>query len=474
MFLVLSGTASGLSEDEMTGAEVEYAVFGVGDVVDPTTMLDPGMRPFTARASSDLHVVELSQDDFRRLQRLPPAPVGQCPQEPGAHPGPSTGHRQHHVPATRRANSGAILMSITQHHPGGVSPSSFPVSPPRGRWTTWTCWETWTRPCRPRRKRLRRRPTSPSWPRPRANGELVVRLRGYHMLQGPMEPSVSRVDYDVSADGKNDYGEVRASFGTSYENDMVRMAASGWLEQGNQDDTYSSNVGIWQDTDRRRNFLEINELYMTLLGGGVDLTLGKRVIRNGLSPAYSPGDRISSVDLNDPLDPRRLGTWQARAGGRGHGRVLDGGRAARVPAPQDPQPRVALGSPTRAPPWTIRPCTRPPTAASATSTRPCLRNLYFFESLIYGGSGVVDWVREHHLRPLRRDPGAESAGHRGIRQARRHEPGGHRGLRPGAYQRGRFRPPGLGLSRPGPLSRAARGPGRERARRASGGSSIPR
>lgn len=78
MFLVLSGTASGLSEDEMTGAEVEYAVFGVGDVVDPTTMLDPGMRPFTARASSDLHVVELSQDDFRRLQRLHPRLSGKA------------------------------------------------------------------------------------------------------------------------------------------------------------------------------------------------------------------------------------------------------------------------------------------------------------------------------------------------------------------------------------------------------------
>ncbi len=72
MFLVLDGTVNGLSVDEATGKEVEYAVFGVGDVVDPTTMLDPGMRPFTARAASDIHLVELSQDDFRRLQRLHP------------------------------------------------------------------------------------------------------------------------------------------------------------------------------------------------------------------------------------------------------------------------------------------------------------------------------------------------------------------------------------------------------------------
>lgn len=78
MFLLLNGTAKGLSVDEMTGKEVDYAVFGVGDVVDPTTMLDPGMRPFTARADSDLHVVELSQDDFHRLQRIHPRLAGKA------------------------------------------------------------------------------------------------------------------------------------------------------------------------------------------------------------------------------------------------------------------------------------------------------------------------------------------------------------------------------------------------------------
>lgn len=72
MYLVLKGTVSGLSVDEQTGQEVPYFVFGIGDVCDPTTMLDPGPRSFTARADSETHLVEFSKDDFRRLQWLHP------------------------------------------------------------------------------------------------------------------------------------------------------------------------------------------------------------------------------------------------------------------------------------------------------------------------------------------------------------------------------------------------------------------
>ncbi|BBD07288.1 MMPL family transporter [Desulfovibrio ferrophilus] len=72
MFLVLQGTVSGLTVDDETGEEVSYFVFGVGDVCDPTTMLDPGPRSFTARAGSETHLVEFSKDDFKRLQWLHP------------------------------------------------------------------------------------------------------------------------------------------------------------------------------------------------------------------------------------------------------------------------------------------------------------------------------------------------------------------------------------------------------------------
>lgn len=72
MFLVLKGTVKGLSVDDATGEEVGYAVFGVGDVCDPTSMLDPGPRSFTARADSETHLVEFSRDDFARIGWLHP------------------------------------------------------------------------------------------------------------------------------------------------------------------------------------------------------------------------------------------------------------------------------------------------------------------------------------------------------------------------------------------------------------------
>lgn len=72
MFLVLKGTMRGLSIDDDTGEEVPYFVFGVGDVIDPTTMLDPGTRSFTARGSEDVHLVEFSAEDFTRLEWLHP------------------------------------------------------------------------------------------------------------------------------------------------------------------------------------------------------------------------------------------------------------------------------------------------------------------------------------------------------------------------------------------------------------------
>lgn len=226
------------------------------------------------------------------------------------------------------------------------------------------------------------------------NGEFVVRLRGYHTLQGADSPKVTAdQNYDIPQDSKDDYGEIRASFGSSYENEHVRMAASGWLEHGTQDDTYSSNVGFWQDDDRRRNILEINEAYVTVLGDRADLTLGKRLIRNTLAPAFSPTDRYSSIDLNDPLDPRRLGTWQAAL----EGDAIDVSWTAAVlpvfQAPRTPSPESR---------WIANSNTDADLSAhfgtaygTASSFYSAVREeLFFFESLLYGGSGFTNWLDE--------------------------------------------------------------------------------
>ncbi len=72
MYIILSGEVRAFSIQEDTGREVPYALFGVGDVFGQTAMLDPGPRSYSARAFSDLHLVEISHADFQRLHRLYP------------------------------------------------------------------------------------------------------------------------------------------------------------------------------------------------------------------------------------------------------------------------------------------------------------------------------------------------------------------------------------------------------------------
>lgn len=72
MYIILDGEVRAFSIQEDTGREVPYALFGVGDVFGQTAMLDPGPRSYSARAFSDLHLVEISHADFLRLHRLYP------------------------------------------------------------------------------------------------------------------------------------------------------------------------------------------------------------------------------------------------------------------------------------------------------------------------------------------------------------------------------------------------------------------
>ena len=136
------------------------------------------------------------------------------------------------------------------------------------------------------------------------NLDLTVRLRGAHFTQ-------STGDDLLPKDTQNSHGEFRLSYATSATVERVRLATSGWLEIGNQQDTYAGVSRFFQDDNRRRNAWEINELYAVVDLDAAELTLGRKVFQNGISTLVSPANRYSPVDFNDPLDPRRLGVWQA-------------------------------------------------------------------------------------------------------------------------------------------------------------------
>ncbi len=138
----------------------------------------------------------------------------------------------------------------------------------------------------------------------RDNLDLSIRLRGTHFIQSAKETP-------LPMDKESAHGEVKLDYATAATWARLRLATSGWLETGTQDDTYAGITEFMQDNDRRRNAWEINEIYGTIDMGAADLTLGRKVLLNGISTLASPANRYSGLDLNDPLDPRRLGVWQA-------------------------------------------------------------------------------------------------------------------------------------------------------------------
>lgn len=135
-------------------------------------------------------------------------------------------------------------------------------------------------------------------------GEL--RLRGYGFFRDAPNPS-------PFVDGSNAVAEVLLKGSTWVQRDYWSVHASGWFEAGTQDDTYTwDGIGFLpRDTSRERNHLELNEMYLVLSGENKDLTLGRKVFRPGISTIYSPAFRYRFLDLNDPLDWKDLGAWQA-------------------------------------------------------------------------------------------------------------------------------------------------------------------
>jgi sulfur carrier protein ThiS len=130
------------------------------------------------------------------------------------------------------------------------------------------------------------------------------RLRAMYFFRNPEE----RDDADMN----NVMGEALLKFSDWVGGEKWRVDVSGWGEAGTQKDTYAGVFYSMQDDDRRRKYIEVNEIYFTLNQADYNVTLGRKIFANGLSTIYSPSDRLRPRDGNDPLDQKELGIWQAR------------------------------------------------------------------------------------------------------------------------------------------------------------------
>jgi len=105
-------------------------------------------------------------------------------------------------------------------------------------------------------------------------------------------------------------GKMHANWSSWTGNDWWRFHAAGWFEAGTQEDSYSGVTQFMTDRDNRKRYAELNESFLNLSAGAAEFTIGKKIFNNGISTLYSPADRYTSADLNDPVNPVRTGAWQ--------------------------------------------------------------------------------------------------------------------------------------------------------------------
>ena len=110
-------------------------------------------------------------------------------------------------------------------------------------------------------------------------------------------------------DDKSQFVDGRLNYDTKLKRGMNLLSLAMWFEYGNQKDTYKGIGDFPEDRDDHRRIVEFNEFNWVGSWDNFDLTIGKKVFKMGISTLYSPSDRISPKDFNDPLNPKELGTW---------------------------------------------------------------------------------------------------------------------------------------------------------------------
>ena len=129
-------------------------------------------------------------------------------------------------------------------------------------------------------------------------------MRYYH--KADYRPGID--DNAFSADGRF---EAR----TGFTRGRHQFGVLGWLEYGSQKDTYSEKrylLGLGRTEprlERMRRYVELNELFWASNWGALDVTLGKKRLKLGVTPLYSLLDRASPGDFNDPLNSKPYGLW---------------------------------------------------------------------------------------------------------------------------------------------------------------------
>jgi hypothetical protein len=72
---------------------------------------------------------------------------------------------------------------------------------------------------------------------------------------------------------------------------------------------YRETLHEFRDVNKEVPMGGIREFYLLRTGENLDITVGKRIFKNGISTIYSPSDVYNYTLAPDPLDPYTLGIW---------------------------------------------------------------------------------------------------------------------------------------------------------------------
>lgn len=119
-------------------------------------------------------------------------------------------------------------------------------------------------------------------------------------------------DADGKKDTRKDFFSTMLELKTTYATNKIIYNFEGWVETGTERETYQGVTQNPRDDERYRRYFELSELNIVYSEKENQLTAGKKKFKLGKSTLYSPVDKLTLRDMNDPLDPKEIGIWHAR------------------------------------------------------------------------------------------------------------------------------------------------------------------
>lgn len=130
-------------------------------------------------------------------------------------------------------------------------------------------------------------------------------FRYYHFLKDIKDDTGEK-------DLRKDFASVMFEPKLKYDFKNTIINFRGWVEYGNEKDTYKGIGDELRDNSRNRRYLQLAELNTVSTFGNFELTIGKKSVKVGVSTLYSPAERFKVAEGNDPIDIKEIGLWQIR------------------------------------------------------------------------------------------------------------------------------------------------------------------